>query len=135
MVENIRNKGFTFVELIVSIFILSLLIVVAFTSFNIKVHSTANTINELEVQGNVRFAAIFINNLLSDCELKDITIRKGMGGCFTLLIKKTYIYLSGSTLMVQHNYSYGPSNPLANYITRFEVKDDNGLISVILQVG
>ena len=68
--RNIRNKGFTFVELIVSIFILSLLIVVAFTSFNIKVHSTANTINELEVQGNVGFAAIFINNLLSDCELK-----------------------------------------------------------------
>ena len=68
MVEMKKGKGFTLVEFMVSLFILSLLLNIAYTSFNIGIDSYVRTIDNLEIQGNMRFAASFIHNLLLNSE-------------------------------------------------------------------
>lgn len=127
-----KGKGFTLVEFMVSLFILSLLLNIAYTSFNIGIDSYVRTIDNLEIQGNMRFAASFIHNLLLNSELDDITIGRDIYGRRTLLIDRTRFHVRNKILMVEHKYGAGSPSPLADYITGFEVNNDEGLISVVM---
>ncbi|HHW70040.1 MAG TPA: prepilin-type N-terminal cleavage/methylation domain-containing protein [Clostridiales bacterium] len=129
------DRGFTLVEFVVSLFILSLLLSITYTSFYIGTDSYVRNIDDLEIQGNMRFAASFIHNMLLNSALDDIVIGKDFNGNNTLLIKKTKFFIRGDKLMVDHNYNASSPNPLADYITTFKVSNDEGLISVVMIGG
>lgn len=132
---KVVQEGFTLVEFIVSLFILGLLTTIVFMTIEVGRTPMAETVTNLEVQGNIRFAASFINNLLLNSNLSDIRIWKGDGDSNKLLVKNTYIYLRGDKLMVRHQYSSPKDNYLANYVTGFKASNDDGLISVTLTGG
>lgn len=129
------SHGFTLVEFSVSLFLLSILVTIGFMFFNFHTEMVADTVEELEIQGNIRFAAAFINNLLINSQLSDVTIWKGIGDSNKLLVKNTHIRLAENQLKVDHQYPSSKENYLASYVTGFKVTNVDGLISVKLTGG
>lgn len=129
------SSGFTLVEFIVSLFIFGILVTIGFMAFNFYTEVMADTFEELEIQGNIRFAAAFINNLLINSELSDLTISKGVGDSNNLRVKNTHIRLAENQLKVDHQYPSSKENYLASYVTGFQVTNVDGLISVKITGG
>ncbi|NMA95443.1 MAG: prepilin-type N-terminal cleavage/methylation domain-containing protein, partial [Clostridiales bacterium] len=112
------NRGFALTEFIISIIILSLLVTIGFTCYNHYIAKITGIIDELQVQGNVRYAADFINNLLIESAPSDIRIYDGPSSSNKLRIGKTFFQLIDNELKVNHEITNPSSrdNPLASYI-------------------
>lgn len=133
--EMKMDNGFTLIEFIITLFLLSIFVTMGFVVFNQYIEILSGSMLDLEVQSNIRFAANFINDLLLASDLSEVSISREVDGSFKLLIKKCLIQKVGSQLMVDHQYPSSKSNSLANYVTNFYVTNRDGVISVNLVGG
>lgn len=128
------KKGFTLIELIISLLILSLISITLLTMFKSGSLVYKKTISEADTIYNLRIASDFIEDRLEGCTILDVkVVDKTVSD--EVIVRGDYFKVKSGRLYVAYDYNEGHPyfNPLADCIKRLNINMQGNTIKIKIE--